>query len=75
MIGIHLHPAAIAASLSTGQSQATRSLVIELVAPSWLTVVLNLQVALILGKTLPPDLDRARVRDLDSDKPMNSQYG
>jgi len=48
---------------------------IGLVAPSWLTVILNLLVALIVGKTLPPGLDRACARDLDSDKPMNSQYG
>jgi hypothetical protein len=37
--------------------------------------ILSLLVALIVGKTLPPGLDRARARDLDSDKPINSQYG
>jgi hypothetical protein len=34
--------------------------------------ILSLLVALIVGKTLPPGLDRARARDLDSDKPINS---
>ena len=59
----------------TNSSNMASRMTIGLIAPSWLTVIPSLLVALIVGKTLPPGLDRARARDLDSNKPINSQYG